>query len=116
MTNTDLFFRLDPAAPWSASLIGWPAFILVAIALGLLTLWTYHGHPRANRRRIALIFTLRILALVVALISALRPSVGFQENPKIPSTLLFGIDMSESMTVPGRVEQSAAHQRGSQDA
>ena len=100
MTDTDLFFRLDPTAPWSASPLGWPAFVLVAITLGMLTVWTYKGHPRANRRRIGLVLALRIVALIVALLTALRPSVGFQENPKIPSVLLFGIDLSESMTVP----------------
>ncbi|HET6574940.1 MAG TPA: filamin/ABP280 repeat domain-containing protein [Fimbriiglobus sp.] len=65
-----------------------------------LTLWTYRAHAQATRRRVLVILGLRLAALLVVLIAAVRPSVGVRENPKVPSVLLIGVDMSESMTVP----------------
>ncbi|OWK45038.1 Threonine dehydrogenase [Fimbriiglobus ruber] len=100
MNETDIFFSTNPAEPWSFYPLGSAALALVAAGLIGLTLWTYLGHPQASRRRVALVLALRLVALVVALLTALRPSVGIQEDPKLPSTLLIGIDMSESMTVP----------------
>lgn len=95
----DFFVSTRPAFPWSISGIGLPALIAVAAGLIFLTLWTYAGHPRAGRGRILTVTTLRLLALIVALLTALRPSIGIQEEPKVPSHLLIGIDLSESMTI-----------------
>lgn len=97
---SELFLRADPAAPWSFALVGGPALAAVAVLLVMLTLWSYRRHPQASRRRITILITLRILALLLTLLTAVRPSVGVQENPKIPSFLLIGVDLSESMTVP----------------
>jgi hypothetical protein len=65
-----------------------------------LTLWTYRAHAQATRRRVAVILSLRLAALLVVLLTVIRPSVAVRDDPKIPSVLLIGVDMSESMTVP----------------
>jgi serine/threonine protein kinase len=49
---------------------------------------------QARKRRERLL--LGALALAVALITALRPSLGVQENPKTPSLLIIGVDTSET--------------------
>ena len=99
MADLDLFFSSRPAYPWSVYPLGLPALGAVALALVLLTAWTYLGHPQATRRRVLVVLALRLAALLVALVTAVRPSVGVQEDPKVPSVLLIGVDLSESMTV-----------------
>lgn len=100
MSVTDYFLSANPAPPWSFSPIGLPAFGVVAVLLVLLTLWTYVGRPQASGSRLLLVLGLRLLALLVALLTAVRPSVGVQEDPKVPSTLVIGVDESQSMAVP----------------
>ena len=95
----DYFLNWRPAYPWSISPIGLPALAAVAVLLVALTIWTYTGHPNASRRRILIVLALRLAALVVALLTALRPSLGVQEDPKLPSVLVIGVDTSESMKV-----------------
>ncbi len=97
--DTDYFLSSKPAYPWSEYPFGLPALALVAGALVGLTLWTYLKHPAATRRRVFVVLALRLAALAVALLTAVRPSVGIQEDPKVPSTLVVGIDLSESMTI-----------------
>src|SRR5262245_46647336 len=104
---SDLFFNWRPAYPWSAGPIGLPAFALVAALLVAFTVWTYTGHPNATRRRILTVLALRLAALVVALLTALRPGVGVQEDPKLPSVLLIGVDTSESMTTRDEVNSQS---------
>ena len=96
---SDYFLNWRPAYPWSVSPIGLPALALVAVLLVAFTVWTYTGHPNATRRRITIVLALRLAALVVALLTALRPSVGVQEDPKLPSVLVIAVDTSESMKV-----------------
>ncbi len=98
-SSTDYFLSTRPAYPWSEYPVGLPALGLVAAVLVGVTLWTYLKHPSATRRRVAIILSLRLAALVIALLTALRPSVGIQEDPKVPSVLLVGVDLSESMTI-----------------
>ena len=107
MTDSSFFFSARPAFPWSLPTLGYPAFAVVAFLLVVFTLWTYRGHPNANRRRVFIVLTLRLLALFLTLFTALRPSVGVQENPKFPSVLLLGVDVSESMTVKDEVNNQA---------
>jgi hypothetical protein len=95
--DTDFFLSSRPTYPWSIYPLGFPAFLLVAVLLVLFTLWTYLGHPQATRRRVVIVLALRLGALIVALLTAVRPSVGVQEDPKVPSVLLIGVDESESM-------------------
>ena len=96
----EYFLNWRPAYPWSVSPIGLPALAVIAALLVAFTIWTYTGHPNATRRRILIVLALRLAALVVALLTALRPSVGVQEDPKLPSVLFLGVDVSESMKVP----------------
>ena len=103
MSETELFFSSRPAFPWSVYPLGWPALGAVAGVLVVLTVWTYLGHPQATRRRVFIVLTLRLLALLILLLTAVRPSVGIQEDPKLPSTLVIGVDVSESMTVRDEV-------------
>src|SRR4051794_28986559 len=107
MTDTSLFFSMRPAFPWSVYPVGLPALAVVAVLLVVLTVWTYLGHPQATRKRVLVVLALRLAALAVTLLTALRPSLGFQEEPKVPSVLLIGIDLSESMTVKDEVNNQA---------
>src|SRR3954452_19304119 len=105
---SDFFFSTRPAYPWSLYPIGLPALAVVAALLVVFTIWTYLGHPRATRKRVLIVLFLRIAALLVALLTAVRPSVGVNENPKQPAVLLVGVDVSESMTVKDEVGGQAS--------
>src|SRR4051794_30032317 len=94
LDDAKYFFSARLAYPWSEYPLGGPALGAVTLLLVGLTLWTYLGHQNASRGRILLVLVLRLLALLVALLTAVRPSVGIQEEPKVPSTLLLGIDLS----------------------
>lgn len=107
MSDLELFFSTRPAYPWSVYPLGLPALGAVAVLLVVVTVWTYLGHARATRRRVAVILGLRLAALAVALLTAVRPSVGVQDDPKRPSVLLVGVDLSESMTVTDEVNGQA---------
>jgi hypothetical protein len=107
MSETSWFFTSRPAYPWSVYPVGLPALGVVAGLLVAVTVWTYVGHPQASRKRILTVLALRLLALVVALLTAVRPSVGVQEEPKVPTALLVAVDTSESMTVKDEVNNQA---------
>jgi uncharacterized membrane protein len=92
-------FTNDPAWPWSLSGIGLPALLLVAAVLTALTIWTYLGVRGATVRRVALVLALRLAALVLAVLSVLRPSFAFHDAQHAPSFLLVEVDGSESMTI-----------------
>lgn len=99
MESADYFLSLRPAWPWSTYPFGLPALALVTILLVGLTFATYRRNTTTSRGRILIVLALRLLALMIALLTALRPSLGIQEDPNVPSTLLIGIDLSESMTI-----------------
>jgi hypothetical protein len=107
MSDTSFFFSLRPAFPWSVEPLGLPGLAACAVLLVLVTVWTYAGNPQASGRRITLLVALRLAALLVALVTAARPSVGVQEDPKLPSVLVIGIDVSESMTMKDAVNGQA---------
>ncbi len=96
----ELLVRTDLPAPWSFPFVGPGALVAVAGLLVLVTVWAYRRHPLASRRRVAALVALRLLALLLALVTAVRPSVGVLENPKVPSALVIGVDVSDSMNVP----------------
>jgi uncharacterized membrane protein len=98
-----LSFTYDPVWPWSLA-VGLPALCLIAILLVILTHWTYKGVQRANRGRVWLLTALRILALALACLILLRPAVTSQADPRLPSTLLFLVDGSESMTIQDEID------------
>src|SRR5205085_2436239 len=85
---TDYFLTIRPAYPWSVYPVGLPALAAAAGLLVLLTLWAYLKHPQATRKRVMIVLALRLLALTVALVTALRPSLGIQEEPKVLSNQL----------------------------
>ncbi|MEZ6139957.1 MAG: glutamine amidotransferase [Zavarzinella sp.] len=72
--------------------------VVAAILVGL-TIWTYRGSGQSTPRRITMLVTLRLMALVVAILVALRPAASITEIPKLPSTLIVVLDSSESMTI-----------------
>ena len=98
MTPSHWTFNWEPTWPWSGGTIGPPGFFVVALLLALLTFWTYLGVPGAGFRRVLLLLGLRLAALVLAFLAVLRPSLAFREEAHVPSTLLFALDDSKSMT------------------
>jgi len=89
----------DPAWPWSVPEVGLASLAGVALALAALTLWTYLGVRGISLRRILGVLALRLLALLVACVLLLRPSLASQEDTVVPSKLLLLVDASESMNV-----------------
>lgn len=78
---------------------GYVALIAVAALLVVLTISTYTGSAASTPKRVGTLITLRLLALLLAVILALRPSAAITEIPKLPSTLIIVVDASESMSV-----------------
>ena len=112
----DLTYSLNPTWPaWLPDGAALPAFLGAAAVLGVLTFWTYLGQRGASFRRIVLVLLLRLAALVVALLVALRPSVGMQVYEGLePSKLLIVVDFSKSMTIPDDFNSTSRwdHARG----
>jgi uncharacterized membrane protein len=104
MNASPLQLTIDPAWPWSLPRLGLPALALVALVLAGLTLWTYHGVANPGRRRVAVVLALRLLALLLALLTLVRPSLAVREDARIPSVLLVACDASESMAVADEVD------------
>lgn len=73
-----------------------------AILVGL-TVWTYLGAAGSTPRRVGILITLRLVALLLAVLLALRPAAAITEIPKLPSTLIIVVDSSESMTIKDQV-------------
>src|SRR5438552_9810825 len=96
----------DLVWPWSL-----PGLFLVALFLIVITVWTYRGVRWSTSRRVGIVLGLRLAALVLALLMALRPSLAYREELRLPSTLLIALDSSERMTT-----QDAARPRSRCDA
>jgi len=83
------------------------SYLLVAIAsvaVLALTIWAYRSQLRSssgNWRWVA--FGLRIAAVLLCLVAALRPSLMIDEKKKQQSVVAFLIDSSESMTTADEV-------------
>ena len=78
---------------------GWIVVALFALAVTALTLWAYSLRMRGTAggwRWLAL--GLRLAAVVLCVIAALRPSVIFQKKEKVASSLVFLLDDSKSMS------------------
>jgi uncharacterized membrane protein len=103
MASLPFEFSSDPAWPWSISAIGLPALATVAIVIAGLTVWTYRDSALSNRR-IAVVVLLRLFALLIAVLTVVRPAVAFREDLKTPSTLLVALDGSLSMTIKDEVD------------
>jgi uncharacterized membrane protein len=78
---------------------GYVALLAVAGVLVILTIFTYTGSAASSPRRVGTLIALRLLALLLAVVLALRPSAAITEIPKLPSTLIIVVDSSESMSV-----------------
>lgn len=96
---SDVTLISDPIQPWSASGIGMPALALVALILVGLTIGTYLGVRPARPRRVLLVLGLRLGALLLAVLAALRPSLAFRDDLRQPSKVLIVVDASQSMTI-----------------
>ena len=103
------FFSKPLASGWSAHPTNPLALLLLAAAASAivaLTVWTYSGRMGGDRRRMLLLIALRLAALAVIVLTALRPAYPVDEQPKIRTHLLIGVDLSESMTVKDEVGKS----------
>src|SRR5262249_3786521 len=98
-SNDSLVLTWDPSWPWSVPGVGRPVLALVALALIVLTLWTYWGVRGASPRRVATLLALRLSALALLFLIQLRPALASRDELKVPSTLLIAADDSESMTI-----------------
>ncbi len=85
-------------------IVPWPILIGIIGSVTFLTLWAYrrrlHGTSGAWRW-VAL--SLRLLAILLCLLAALRPSVALKEKQKQQGTIVFLVDRSTSMTVSDEV-------------
>jgi uncharacterized membrane protein len=82
-----------------ADVPGYVILLACAAALVVLTVWTYVGSAASTPKRIGILIALRLGALLLAILLALRPAAAITEIPKLPSTLLIVVDSSESMSV-----------------
>ena len=82
-----------------ADVPGYVLLLAAAAALVVLTIWTYVGSAASTPRRIGTLIALRLGALLLAILLALRPAAAITEIPKLPSTLIIVVDASESMGV-----------------
>ena len=78
----------------------WLVVAVFALVVTVLTLWAYSLRMRSTTgdwRWFAL--GLRLAAILLCVIAALRPSVVFQQKKKQPTSLLFLLDDSSSMKI-----------------
>ncbi len=79
---------------------GWFVVAVMALAVTALTLWAYLPRMRTTTgawRWCAL--GLRLAAVLLCLLAALRPSLIIQEKKKVPAVVLFLVDDSKSMQI-----------------
>ncbi len=110
MNSLISYFNRPLSLSWSAQPTNLLAILLLVaagVAIVALTVWTYSAQLAGNRRRIVLLIVLRLSALLVILLTALRPAYPIDEQPKIRTQLLIGIDLTESMTVRDEVGNSS---------
>jgi uncharacterized membrane protein len=102
MNWPDITWSTHPTWPdWLPESAALPTFLGAAAILAALTLWTYLGSRSARVSRVLVVLVLRLAALAIAVLVALRPSFGVQMLEGLePSKLLFLFDASESMTIP----------------
>src|SRR6478735_1272603 len=82
----------------------WFVVALFAVVVTGLTLWAYWPKLKNSNglwRWFAL--GLRLAAVLLCVIAALRPSVVFQEKKKVPTSWVFLLDDSSSMNIQDEV-------------
>ena len=78
----------------------WAVVAAFAVVVTALTVWAYSLRLRSTTgawRWVAL--GLRLAAIVLCVLAALRPSVVFQEKKSLPTTWIFLLDDSSSMKI-----------------
>jgi uncharacterized membrane protein len=89
-------FTLDPA--WPRMPLGLGSLALAGVLLVALTVWTYVGSRGTSWRRLAIVLTLRLIALAVTVLLMLRPSFATEEDEDVEeSRLLAVVDSTPSM-------------------
>jgi hypothetical protein len=91
-TMSDWMPSLEPVLP--LLLIG-----VVAVAIVVLTFWTYRGSTARTRFMRYSLLTLRLLALAIALLIIIRPVWIFREQLRRPGKIVVLLDTSRSMNV-----------------
>jgi uncharacterized membrane protein len=84
--------------------VGWllaqvPMPALCAVFLVFLTVATYRSKLSTQGVRILVLLVLRLAALVMAILTLIRPALAVREDQRVPSVLLVGLDFSASMTI-----------------
>jgi uncharacterized membrane protein len=87
---------------WLATLR--PLVLSTGLVLIAITVWTYRGVPEAGPRRISILVALRLLAILVAAVTVIRPSLGFHDDKQLPTSLLLLLDRSASMTIQDEID------------
>src|SRR5689334_12183464 len=80
----------------------WFVVVLAAVVVTILTVWAYHQRLRGTVgawRWFAL--GLRLAAVLLCVLASMRPSILIDEKQKDPSSLIFLVDDSMSMTLAG---------------
>ena len=93
----DISLSFNPISPW-------PFLILAAVAVTGLTLWAYSKRLQGAEGRWRYVAVgLRLLALLLCLLAALRPSVYLNEKKKQESSVVVMVDASTSMDIGDEV-------------
>lgn len=79
-------------------------FSLPALLVGV-TIWTYVGIPRATISKIGIILFVRLLAMLLAFLVALRPAIAIFDKQSVRSIIYLLLDSSESMTILDEADQ-----------
>lgn len=82
----------------------WPLVALAALAITVLTLWGYRPRIQGGSGKGRfLVLGLRLLALLMCLFAALRPSVILAQKRPQPASMIFLVDASTSMQLSDQV-------------
>ncbi len=89
----DISVSFSPIGPW-------PLLVGASLVVLWLTLWAYSLRLKGTTGRWRLVaLSLRLLALLLCLLAALRPSVLLKEKKKEGSSIVFLLDDSTSMLI-----------------
>ena len=93
----DVSLTFNPIGPW-------PVLLGASVAVTALTLWAYSRRLKGSDGRWRYVaVALRLLALLLCLLAALRPSVILNEKKKQNSSVVVLVDTSTSMTIGDEV-------------
>jgi hypothetical protein len=95
----DLTLILDPAWPRPLAWLGVTGVLVAGLVLAALAVWSYLGMRGASWQRVLAVLGLRLLAILVACLVMLRPSLADYAKSVVPSKLIILIDASGSMNI-----------------